>query len=377
MGEDEIEESGGNGLLEKPATGILVFFLVIVSSYTLILVLGTLVSDLAIWGMEMLFLHPFLYLFQALPRWVAVIMEFGFMGLAGFLFILIPYLLLHFVIMSVLEDTGYLNSVNRSFYRLSVKTGYPCLAITPYALGLGCTISALKALGTAPGNRYKLMTAPFLLMAPCSAKSVLILALVFKYAGVIPALLIFGIDLALVGLGLVLLSRFAKPEEQQHILVTRKLRAPSILRVWDRTRWDLRAFARVGVPLLVLGSIVIGLLRYSGSLAWVGGVLDPVAELLFGFSGMALLLLFVGIFRKELGMQLMAIVAGFSLSIIMSPGDIFVFGLMTMLFIPCLGVVFMVFKMFGWKNGGLMLAGNLGVALAVGVVTRIVVMIVC
>jgi ferrous iron transport protein B len=351
------------------------FVLVIILLYGAVLVIGTIVGEYLQAGMEYLFIMPFLYLFQALPAPVAVILEYIVTGLVGFLVLTLPYLLPYFFIISVLEDIGYVNRVNILFYEISSKTGYPCLAATPYVLGLGCSISALHTLKFAPDKRFQLLTAPLIMMAPCSAKSVIVIGLVLRYAGILPALLILLIDVTIIVLALFLMTKFKRIKEVEVAVKPQPLRTPTLSKTWSWTKWHMREFTRVGLPLMLLGSVVVGLLRYSGLLLSAGTALDPVAELLFGLSGMALLFLFIGAFRKEMGIQLFAIVAGLSLASVMSSTDMFVFGLMSTLFVPCLGAVVMLFRLFGGKKAVLMLAGNVGLVAVIGVLTHLIISI--
>ena len=355
---------------------MLIFVVVVIVFYAAVLVIGTILGDMMLDGLVFLFVMPFLYLFQALPGPVAVILEYVLMALIGFLVLTIPYLLPYFFIISILEDNGYITRVNNMFYKVSSRTGYPCLAIAPYILGLGCTISALHTLKFAPDKRFRVLTAPLVLMAPCSAKSVIVIGLVLRSGGVLPALLILVIDVAVILLVLFLLARFHRGERLDLEPKEKPLRAPTLSKTWDWTKWHMHKFLNIGLPLFVLGSVIVGLLKYAGFLMWLGDAVDPAAELLFGLSGMALLFLFIGVLRKELGLQLFAIVAGLTLTTVMSPTDMFVFGLMSTLFVPCVGALVMLFKLFGGKRAGMMVAGNVGMVVVVGVLAHLIISVI-
>ncbi len=359
------------GILDRPVPGLIIFLLILISAYVLVLAFGTWAGRQILVGMEFLFMMPFLYFFQAFPRFISVILEYLLYGITGFVVLALVYLIPYFLIISLLEDIGYMNKVNRMFLRLSSETGYPSLTVVPYALGLGCTISALHSLSYAPDKRFRILTAPFLIAAPCSAKVVIVVGLVLRYAGILPALLILLIDILIVGLGLVLLARFVKPVDYDYNTEARRLKRPSPKGIWRWTKWHLRSYLRFGLPLIAGGSVAVGLLRHIGLLRWLGETLDPAAGLLFGISGIALVFLFVGVLRKELGIELFALVGGFTLSAIMSPSQMFTFALMSTLFVPCLGVVVMLFKMYGPKHAGAMLGASLGLAFGVGILAHI------
>ena len=59
----------------------------------------------------------------------------------------------------------------------------------------------------------------------------------------------------------------------------------------------------------------------------------------------------------------------------MAPSEIFVFGLMSTLLVPCWAVIIMLFKMFKPKEAGIMLAVSAGLTVVAGVAAHVVIKI--
>ena len=80
------------GVLDRPLTGLPVFFLIVLGTYVLVLAFGTWCGRLLLKWAEFLFLMPFLFFFQAFPRVVGMMLEFLLFGILGFVLLALVHL---------------------------------------------------------------------------------------------------------------------------------------------------------------------------------------------------------------------------------------------------------------------------------------------
>ncbi len=132
---------------------------------------------------------------------------------------------------------------------------------------------------------------------------------------------------------------------------------------WSR----FRPFLATAIPLIVLGSVAIELLRLGHALDEITSWMEPVTVLWLGLPAFTGVLFILGILRKEAAVVLLASVAGtVDIPSVMTPVQMFVFALVIMLYIPCIATITALVKESGWKAAGLMTAAEIGLAIFAG-----------
>jgi ferrous iron transport protein B len=145
------------------------------------------------------------------------------------------------------------------------------------------------------------------------------------------------------------------------------LRRPMLRPVLSKTWLRMKHFIYVAVPLLLLGSFLIGALHVSGTLNSITGPLAPFTTGLLGLPAVTIIPLIYGFIRKEGALVLLVSVAGTSnLLTLMSPLQIFVFALVVAIYIPCIATAAVLRRELGWKDAIAISAGTFLLAVAVG-----------
>jgi ferrous iron transport protein B len=104
------------------------------------------------------------------------------------------------------------------------------------------------------------------------------------------------------------------------------------------------------MPLLVVASIVLGLLQYIGFFPYFAKVVAPFSETVLGLPGYAMNALLFGILRKERALETLVIFAGTAdLASVLTVGQIFVFAVVSVLFIPCISTIGVLARVVGTK----------------------------
>ncbi len=294
-------------------------------------------------------------------------------GVEASLAIGLPYILTFYVLLGILRDSGYLNSVAFLADRAMHRFGLHGHAILPLVAAAGCNVPAVAAADTLPDERERFIASALAAMIPCSARTAVILGAVGHYLGLAPTLAVFGIVLLIdLGTGL-LLDRFLPGRSSGLVMEVFPFRRPKASRVLARA-WDqFREFVYVAMPIVVVGSLVLGGLYETGWLTRLAEPLSPVVTGLLGLPAVAGLTLLLGLLRKELALQLLVAMAVAitgsgtqDLTTFMSSADIVVFALVNTLAFPCISTIAVLARRQGWRRAGLVVAWTLVVALVTG-----------
>ncbi len=120
------------------------------------------------------------------------------MGIFGGVAIVLPYLLPFLMGLAVLEDSGYLPRVAFLMDNLMHLLGLHGKSIIPFILGYGCSVPAVMSTRILESPRDRLVVAMLAILIPCSARSVIIFALVAYALGPYWALGVYFFNLVVI-----------------------------------------------------------------------------------------------------------------------------------------------------------------------------------
>jgi ferrous iron transport protein B len=299
---------------------------------------------------------------------VGQVLEIGLIqGISGILAVMIPYILVFFLALAVLEDTGYLPRMAFVMDSAMHKIGLHGRAVVPMLGGFGCNVPAIMGTRVLTTKRERIITSFLITMIPCSARTAVILGTVGFFVGVRYALVIYGIILALILLVGWLLNRMLPGRVPGMIMEMPPLRVPMPKPVLFKTWVRMRSFLYIAAPLLIVGSFIIGALQVSGVLQEIVEPLSPITTGLLGLPAVAMIPLLYGFIRKEGAIVLLTVIAGTSnLATFMSPLQLFVFALVVAIYIPCIATIAVLGREVGWKWTAIITASTFLLALVVG-----------
>lgn len=305
---------------------------------------------------------------------LAAILRWGFdAGIEAALSIGLPYILTFYVLLAVLEDSGYLNSLAFLTDRVMHRLGLHGRTLLPLVAAAGCSVPAILAVRDLPSKRERLIASTLIAMVPCSARTAVILGAVGHYIGWQPALgvfaVVFAIDIA-TGLGM---NRLFPGHSGGLVMEMFPFRRPRLRGILTKAWAQFREFLFVATPIVIAGSLVVGTLYETGWLWKLTGPLSPVVVGWLGLPAIAGLTLVLGTLRKELALQLlvtMAVVtlgAGASdLSSFMTPTNLFVYALVNTLAVPCVSTITVLVRQHGWTRTVAIVGFTVAVALLAG-----------
>ena len=262
-----------------------------------------------------------------------------------------PFVFIFALFLSVLEDTGYMTRaaflVDRAMHRVGLHGG----AVIPMILSFGCNVPAVMAMRSLKTRRERTIAAFLVTMVPCSARTVIIAGMVAAFIGIAAAFSVYFIVLGLTLATGLLLTRITSGEQFGMILEIAPLRRPDPKLVAAKSWYRVRDFLFIAFPVLLAGSIVLGLLNYSGVLALFEALVAPVVAGLLGLPSYAATALVFGILRKEMAFETLVVLAGTAdLSSVMTSVQIYTFAVISVLFVPCLSTIAVLSREVGYRT---------------------------
>ncbi|PKQ23693.1 MAG: ferrous iron transport protein B [Actinobacteria bacterium HGW-Actinobacteria-5] len=305
---------------------------------------------------------------------LAEILRWGFdAGIEASLSIGLPYILTFYVLLAILEDSGYLNSLAFLTDRVMHRLGLHGRALLPLVAAAGCSVPAILAVKDLPTKRERLIASTLIAFVPCSARTAVILGAVGHYIGWQPALGVFAVVFAIgIGTGLGM-NKIFPGHTGGLVMEMFQFRRPRLSGILKKAWVQFREFLFVATPIVIAGSLVVGTLYETG---WLWKLAEPLSPVIVGWLGLpaiAGLTLLLGTLRKELALQLlvtMAVVAlgsgATDLTSFMTPTNLFVYALVNALAVPCVSTITVLVRQHGWARASAIVGFTVAVALLAG-----------
>jgi len=289
-------------------------------------------------------------------------------GVAAGITIALPYIVPFYIVLSFLEDSGYLPRAAFLMDNVMHKIGLHGKAFIPLILGYGCTVPACIGCKIMETHRERFLAAFVVMLIPCAARTVVILGLVGQHVGLGAVIGLYVFDLILVfALGRIAFK--ALPGEPVGLIMEMpNYKLPSAktiaLKTWNRTK----DFIYVAFPIIIIGSLLVEGFALSGLMSYFVDAASPLMVWWLGLPAVAAIPLLFGVLRKELTLIMLATVLGsVGLSIIsLSPVQMIVFTLVVMIYVPCIATIAACKKEFGWKKALAIAAIDIALALFIG-----------
>lgn len=307
------------------------------------------------------------------PDWMVSLTLDGIIAGVGGVLVFVPNILVLFLLLSFLEDTGYMTRVAFLMDKLMSKIGLSGKSFIPMVVGFGCNIPGIMASRTIEHPNERLTT---ILMTPfmsCSARMPVyaVFAGVFFPAQqglVVFSMYLLGIVMAILMAFFLKMTKF-KQEESLFIMELPEYRLPVIknllLHTWDKGKGFVR---KAGTIIFSMSVVIWFLSSYSfqgmvemdqSFLAAIGSFIAPIFQPLGFGTWQAAVALFTGFLAKEVVVSAMMVIygAGESLDVLnqvlqgsFTALSAYAYMVFVLLYVPCLATVAVIKKETGsWK----------------------------
>ena len=361
--EESLEEKIDK-ILYHPFWGYIIFILSFIFVLVLVFKVGGLLEDIFVYPFDMLSakFHS-IKTYKIIKPLVNGTLE-GTMGAIG---VIIPFMIPLIFFISLFEETGFLARSAFLFDSFMHKIGLHGKSIPPLILGFGCNVPAISATRIIESERDRIITALLIPFIPCSARTIVISALVSKYLGVWWALFVYFISILIAVVISLVASNFIKYPAPGLIMEIPSFKVPDLKNVLIKTWLQLKPFLFYAVPILILGSIFIEYFKLYGAEAVVNTLLRPITYVLNLPPQVGFTLVF-GFLRKELALLMLGQSLGVKITEITSvltPLQILSFTIFTTLYVPCLATLLILKREFNAKIATISFFLNIGMALVV------------
>ncbi|MDX9691178.1 MAG: ferrous iron transport protein B [Acholeplasmataceae bacterium] len=262
-------------------------------------------------------------------NWSRSLVVDGMISGVGAILNFLPQLLILFMLISILETTGYMARISFFLDRLFQKVGLSGKSLIPFIIGSGCSVPAILSARTINDETEKKMTIMLTPFIPCSAKLPIVTLFAgyfFKdYSGFASASLYFLAILVILISALILKRFYFKGKPSSFILELPDYKAPNIRYVLTDVYYKAVAFIVRAGSIILLASIVIwflisfsfrmeyGIHPNDSMLAGLGNVLAWLFYPMLGtWSWGATVSAIQGLVAKEQIVASMAIISGYS-----------------------------------------------------------------
>ena len=318
------------------------------------------------------------------PLWTIDLFSNGIIGGVGGLLCFVPQIVLLFLSLSLLEDSGYMSRLAFSFEDVFYKFGLSGKSIFTILMSFGCTTTAVLTSRNIEDKNTKIKTAMISPYMSCSAKLPIyaVIGGAFFSKGnifIIIALYIIGVLVGLLVSNL-LGKKYLVSGKRSFILEFPPYRLPSLkqisITIWQNIKLF---FVKVSTILLSFSVIVWILQNFSFKFEYIPTVrsatsmLETIGKALsivfrpIGLDNWGIVVsLLVGIMAKEMVVSTMAIVNNIpssinfekqlgvsfltsSFVINFSPLTAIIMMIFSLLYMPCISTIAVLKKEIGWK----------------------------
>ena len=219
--------------------------------------------------------------------------------------VVLPYVFAFYVVLSFLEDLGFIPRLAIMVDTLMHRLGLHGFAIVPMLLGLGCNVPGVLATRVLETRRERFISATILSIAvPCASLQAMVVGLVGEH-GVGYLAIIYGTLLAVwILLGLIF-NKTVKGTSPEIFLEIPPYRIPYFRslgkKIWIRIKW----FLKEAVPFVLLGVLIVNLLHTFGVIQFVGKITAPIVTRVLGLPQEAVGALIVGFLRKDVAVGML------------------------------------------------------------------------
>jgi len=345
-------------VLLHPVAGLPLFFLIMFLLFQFIFSLGKPVQDGMAWLLGQareLGLEPLL---SAAPDWARGLLLDGIYNGIGTVAAFVPVIILFFLVMTVVEDSGYLSRAAFLMDALMARLGLDGRSFVMLLMGFGCNVPALMGTRIMRSRALRLLTMLVIPFSLCSARLQVFLFLITAiFTTQAAPLVLFSLYLLSFATALLtaLLFKGRLPSTEPFIIELPPYRLPTgrqiVLRAWH----EVRHFLKRATKFITAGVVAVWVLTHvpfdvppASADTLAGHISSLLAPLLapIGIDAQLAVVLIFGFVAKEIVIGSLAVIYGVEGDTLMGLMaqkldwvQAYSFMLFTLVYTPCLSTV--------------------------------------
>ena len=269
---------------------------------------------------------------------------------------ILPYVFSFYVVLSILEDSGYLPRLAALIDNFMHRLGMHGIAVVPIMLGFGCNVPGAYATRILETRRQRFIAITLIAIAvPCMSQMAMLFGLLggFGLKGLGIVFLTLFIVWLIIGKILNKLMKGVVPETFMEIT---PYRIPNFKTFYKKLFMRLKGFMFEAVPYVFLGVIIINILYFTGIIDFVGNLASPIVEGLLGLPKEAVGTLIIGFLRKD-------VAVGMLVPLGLTMKQMIIASVVLTMYFPCIATFSVIYKELGlvdtFKSVGVMVISTL------------------
>jgi ferrous iron transport protein B len=300
--------------------------------------------------------------------WFKSLIVDGVISGVGGIIVLLPIILVLFMCITILEDSGYMARVAFMMDKIMRKMGLSGKAFIPMIIGFGCTVPAIMTARTLESEKDRKLTALLVPFMSCNARlpvyTVFVAVFFETHRGlVVSSLYLLGVLVAFV-LGILFKNTYFKKDEEPFIIEIPEYKMPKLSSIYKQTKDKAMDFLKKAATLIFAMSVVIWFLSNfnihgmvnevnDSILASIGSVIAPLFTPLGFGNWQSAVSLLSGLLAKESVLASMQVIFAGDLSYILPEHfttiSAYAFLVFILLYTPCISVIGTMKKEYGTK----------------------------
>ena len=257
--------------------------------------------------------------------------------------VVLPYIVSFYLVLGLLEDTGYLPRLAVLMDTIMHRLGLHGYAIIPTLLGLGCNVPAILATRILESKRERFIAATLISIAiPCAALQAMIFGLVGEHGGQYVAIVYGTLFVVWIILGIIL-GYAVKGFTPELLIEIPPYRLPPWRAVLQKLWMRSYGFLLEAVPMILGAVLVINILYFLGVFHAIADFTAPVVTGLLGLPKEAVTSLVIGLLRKDVAVGMLAPLA-------LSAKQLVVGTVVLAMFFPCIATFIVLLRELGVVN---------------------------
>ena len=345
-------------VLLHPWFGLPIFFASMYVLFQFIFTVGKPLQDGLAWFLDLVRTSLLEPLFASAPAWLNGFMLDGIYNGVATVAAFVPIIVLFFLVMSMVEDSGYLSRAAFLMDSLMAKMGLDGRGFVMMLMGFGCNVPALMGTRIMRSRSMRLLTMLVIPLSLCSARLqvfIFIIAALFT-AQQAPVILfsLYVMSFATMFITALLFQGRYKNAEP-FILELPPYRFPTLRQIVLRGWQEVRHFLNRASKFIVIGVVLVWMMTNfptnvppasAGTLAGqVGAFFSPVLDPL-GINNQLAIALIFGFVAKEIVVGALAVIYGMQGDALMAQMATQIdwvqamsFMLFTLIYTPCLSTI--------------------------------------
>ncbi|MDY5646019.1 MAG: ferrous iron transport protein B [Candidatus Onthovivens sp.] len=225
--------------------------------------------------------------------WAVSLIADGIIGGVGAVVNFIPQLVILFLLLSLLETSGYMSRITFLFDNFFRKIGLSGKSLIPFIVGIGCSVPAIMSSRTVEDDKEKKMTITLTPFIPCNAKLPIIACICGGFFGqysLLVTILMYFFAIAVIILVGWFMNKFIiKNKSTSYLIELPEYHIPSARYVFKDTFEKTLEFLKRAGTIILLASIVVWFLgSFTYDFHYVDGTNHFIEQSFLAYIGRGL-----------------------------------------------------------------------------------------